>query len=173
VAYQLKLIGDFAEMERYLEQLRQVPDSMRTITANLAEETIELIREGFETATNPYGRRWDGLKVRNGQPLRDTGGLQASWHRSHLASDRFTVASSKNYAVYHQRGTGIHGPRRRRIKPVTARALRFPGPNGPIFAASVAGVPKRKMVPDGAKLPARWRERYERLSHEVLTELFK
>lgn len=171
--YQLKLAGEFEELDRFLDKMKSVPDSMRIVSVNLAEETIELIREGFATSTDPYGKSWPGLKIRNGQPLRDTGGLQSSWHRSHVTADRFTVAASKDYAIYHQRGTGIYGPKRRRIKPVTARALRFPGPSGYIFASSVAGVPRRRMVPERGRLPSRWRERYVRIAQDVLTELFK
>jgi hypothetical protein len=84
----------------------------------------------------------------------------------------FAVASGKDYAIFHQGGTGIYGPKRKRIKPVTARALRVPGPGGMIFAASVAGVPQRRMVPD-RRLPARWRRRYITCAEDVLTELFK
>jgi len=169
----LKLTGDFAELERWMDKLAQAQDSMRVVSANLAEETIELIREGFATSTDPYGDRWAPLKLRSGQPLRDTGGLQSSWHRRFVTAQGFVVASGKDYARYHQDGTGIHGPKAQRIKPRHARALRFPGPGGPIFAASVAGVERRRMVPEKGEIPSRWRERYIRTAEEVLTELFK
>jgi phage gpG-like protein len=169
----LKLTGEFAELERFMEKVASVPDSMRIVSANLAEETIELFREGFETSTDPYGNRWEPLKLRSGQPLRDKGGLQSSWHRRFVTAQGFTVASGKDYAAYHQGGTGIYGPRHQRIVPTKARALRFAGPSGPIFARSVEGVPRRRMVPDKGALPSRWRQRYVEAAQDVLTELFK
>lgn len=167
-----KLTGDFAELQRFQKQLEKASETTRILSANLAEATIELIREGFEHSKDPYGKKWEPLKLRSGQPLRDTGGLQASWHKKNVTMHGFSIASGKDYAQFHQGGTGIHGPKRTRIKPVKARALRFPGPNGVIFAKSVAGVPRRRMVPDRT-LPARWRDRYVRTAEEVLTELFK
>lgn len=169
----LKLTGDFAELDRFMDKCARAPDSMRIVSANLAEETIELIREGFETSTDPYGNRWAPLKLRSGQPLRDTGGLQSSWHKRFTTAQGFVVSSGKEYAAYHQGGTGIYGPKHQRIKPVKARALRFAGPGGPIFARSVEGSPKRRMVPDKGALPERWRQRYVETAEDVLTELFK
>lgn len=169
----VELTGDFKELERFTAKLAKAPAQMRVVSANLAEETIELIREGFESSTDPYGSRWAPLKVRSGQPLRDKGGLQSSWHRRFLTAQGFVVASGKDYAAYHQGGTGIHGPKKQRIKPTKARALRFAGPGGAIFASSVEGVPRRRMVPDKGALPARWRDRYVETAQDVLTELFK
>lgn len=49
----------------------------------------------------------------------------------------FTV----NYAIYVTKGTGIYGPRGRKITPKTAKALVFRAPNGDlVYAKSVKGI---------------------------------
>lgn len=165
--YQLKLSGDFRKLEKFARNVATLPEQMTTLRVALLEEALDLVREGFETSTNPYGERWADLKVRAGQPLRDTGGL-SNWQRR-----GFYIEPTKDYAGYHQDGTGIYGPHHQRIVPVQARALRFPGPGGVIFARSVEGVPRRRMVPDPGPLPSRWRERFIATTHEVLSQHFK
>lgn len=169
----IKFTGDFHELERFAEKLATAGGSgtLRVINVQLAEETIDLIRDGFTTSSDPYGKPWEPPLLRAGQPLRDKGGLQASWHPTVVDADGFGVASTKDYAVHHQRGTGIYGPHKQRIKPKNAKALNVPG-LGP--RASVAGSPQRLMYPNkrGA-LPPKWRIKFVRTAEEVLTELFK
>lgn len=169
----VKFTGDFAELDTWIAQLAAAQGSTRIVSANLAEETIELIREGFETSTDPYGKPWEPLKLRSGQPLRDKGGLQTSWHRRFVTAQGFVVESGKAYARYHQEGTGIYGPKKRRIVPTEARALRIPTATGPILRSSVKGSPQRRMVPDKGDIPSKWRERYIETANEVMAELFR
>lgn len=171
--FALKLTGDFKELDRWAAMMAAAADSARIVSANLAEETIELIREGFATSTDPYGKPWAPLKMRSGQPLRDTGGLQSSWHRRFVTAEGFVVESGKAYAAYHQGGTGLHGPKKRPIKPTKAMALRIPGPLGPVFRKSVEGAPRRRMVPEKGDVPSKWRKRYIEAANDVLTELFR
>lgn len=167
----VQFTGDFAALQRFANKIRKVPSVLQVVNEQLCEETIELIREGFENSTDPFGNRWRDPKLRDGRPLEDTGGLKASWFRKFVGADRFSVANAKTYAIYHQRGTGVFGPAHARIYPTRARALRLP--NG-MFRRSVAGSPPRKMVPDtGAALPERWRKRYIATAQAVLTELFR
>lgn len=93
---------------------------------------------------------------------RDTGALAASIESTVNVYGRLIVGrvgSSLHYARYIHEGTGIYGPKKEPIRPVTAKALRFkpgrmigPLPAGKvgtspekrgdwIFAASVRGVP--------------------------------
>lgn len=163
----LEFSGDFKRLDIFVEGLSKLPKAAQIICDQLAEETLELIREGFETSTDPYGNPWEPPKMRAGRPMEDTGGLRSSWHKR-LESGGFTVASGKAYAAMLQRGTGIYNPRRRQpIKPIRAKALRLPGG---IFRKSVAGAEPRKTVPDEG-LPARWKDRYVEVSQDVLTEL--
>src|SRR5690606_2875877 len=108
------------------------------LTKQLAEEAIDLVRDGIAQKRDPYGKRYAPLKLRSGQPLRDTGRMQ-QWYRKSSGAHGFVIASPASYAIYHQTGTGIHGPKRRPIKPVKAKALRIPAPGGAIFRTSVKG----------------------------------
>lgn len=166
----LKLSGDFAELKRWEKQVSKAPKVLDMLSTQLAEETIDLIREGFTTTTDPYGKAWAKPKLRSGQALSLTGGLRSSWHRVSSNAEGFVVASGKGYAKYHQSGTGIYGPRRRRIEPIRAKAL-GPLPNGK-FYRSVRGSPRRRMTPTGSPLPAPWKRRYVEAAHEFLTEFF-
>lgn len=165
--------GDFPELKRWEKRLRRSPKALDVVSMQLSEETIELIRQGFAEETDPYGKPWAPLVLRSGRALSDTGGLRSSWHRTQLSAGGFSVASSKTYAAYHQNGTGIYGPRGKRIRPVTKKALAFKvGGKRHIFA-SVAGAPIRRMIPTtSGGLPSRWRESYVEIVNEVLTEHF-
>lgn len=168
----IKFTGDFAELDRFAKKLDSAgqAEHLRILNTQLAEEAIDLINEGFERSEDPYGKRWEPLVFRAGQPLRDKGGLKSSWHYAGVSPDGFTVRSGKNYAVYHQGGTGIYGPRKARIKPVRAKALHIPQVG---FFASVAGTPKRLMVPNTKRLPRKWRTRFISAATDVLTALFE
>lgn len=169
----IKFSGDFAILAKWTDQIARAPKVLDTLNEQLAEETVELIREGFDSSTDPYGDKWEPLVLRSGRPLEDTGGLKASWHRRNVSRTGFTVGSSKQTARWHQRGTGVHGPRKRRIRPRTASALSFSAGGQRYAFRSVRGSPKRMMVPTGGNLPARWRARYVRTAQDVLTELFR
>lgn len=165
---------EFEELRKVLSDPGSVLDS---VSASLAEEAVGLIQEGFRTETDPYGRRWkpkaiaDGRKTLSGRTNR----LKSGWHVTRQTRDEFTIAPAVEYAEYHQEGTGIHGPKKRRIEPRTAKALRFPGPGGkPIFAKSVAGVPQRMMVPSELMgLPPAWEERFNEAATDALAESFR
>ncbi len=167
----IKFSGDFAALDRFREKVEAAPAALVTVNEQLAEETVELIREGFDNSTDPYGDPWEELVLREGRPLEDTGGLKAAWFRERADATGFSVANAKSYAGYHQRGTGIYGPRGARIKPVRAKVLKL-GKTGRV-ARSVRGAPKRMMVPENGRLPERWKERYRETAQEVLTELFR
>lgn len=170
----VKFTGDFAALEAFSDRLDKIPKSHRIITKNLAEETIGLIRDGFEKSEDPYGKPWSHPVFRNGRPMEDTGGLKASWKRRSASSKRFSVSSTKVYARYLQEGTGLYGPRRRTITPVRAKALRIPIRGGsPLYRSSVRGLRPRKMVPKPGYLPRRWRHRYIETANDVIAGLLK
>jgi phage gpG-like protein len=166
----IEFSGDFAALNRFRRKVQKAPEVLGTVNEQLAEEAIELVRDGFEQSSDPYGKRWAPLKLRAGRPLEDSGGLKAGWHRRFANRSGFGIANAKEYAAIHQGGSGIHGPKKRRIVAKRAKALKLPGP---IFRKSVAGTVPRKMVPEPGRLPSRWRERFVDTSQEVLTELFR
>jgi phage gpG-like protein len=171
---EFRVRGNLKELRRWQTQLKKTPDALVTVNEQLAEETISLIREGFEDSTDPYGHEWESLALRDGRPLEDTGRLKSSWFRANVSRTGYTVANATEYAIYHQIGTGIFGPRG---KPIVAKGeglLRIPVRGGPaIYTRSVRGSPARKMVPDNGELPPRWQARLVETAEDTLTELFR
>lgn len=166
------LTGDFAKLKLIQKKIETTPALVKVINANLADEAISLIKEGIDAGIDPYGKPYKRpLALRSGHPLKDTGGLKASWFRK-LSSTGFRVESAKDYTIYHQLGTGIHGPKRKRIVAKNGKALKIPMRGGkPMFRKSVAGTPQRKMIPDRG-LPAKWRRAFVDTSTEILVDHF-
>lgn len=125
-------------VERLGKKLHKVAEGRwrRALMSNVAEEVIELVREGFERESDPYGAKWAGLKSRSGRILQDTGGLRSSFHRKALSETSTTVGAGKSYARYHQDGTkrmparkmvpdgDIPGEWRSRINEIAALAIK-------------------------------------------------
>lgn len=169
----VEFTGDFAHLQEYAAKLAKLKNANRIIAKNLAEEAIGLVREGFERSQDPYGKPWSYPIFRDGRPLEDTGGLKASWKRRYTTRG-FTVSSTKKYASYLQSGTGLYGPRKQRVRPTNARALRIPVRGGsPIFRRSVAGMRARKMVPKAGYIPRRWSQRFVTTANDVIHELLR
>lgn len=84
----------------------------------------------------------------------DTGTLKNSIayepvERVGVAERRVTVGSQIEYAPYVHEGTGIYGPLRRPIVPVTASVLSWVGRDGRrVFARSVRGMRPRRFLAD-------------------------
>lgn len=99
--------GDFAKLARLISRLEQLErgDLLTDLNRNLAEEAVELVREGFERETDPYGARWAALKYRSGRILQDTGRLRSSFKVSRVNRRGFRVSASVSHASYHQTGT--------------------------------------------------------------------
>lgn len=171
--------GGFKQLEDFAKDIERTPDALKTVSEQLAEETLELIREGFELERDPYGKKWakhsrlTQMLRPGGRRLADSGAMKAAWHRKNVSRDSFEVANARSYAIFHQEGTGIYGPRKTPIRPVRAKALRIPAGDGAIFLSSVAGSPKRRMVPTRGRIPKRWQARYIETAQDVLTEVFR
>jgi phage gpG-like protein len=170
----IKFTGDFKKLKEWGRRFDNVSKEGMDIVANqLAEETLDLVKEGFEKSRDPTGKPWAPLAIRNGKPLEDTGGLKASWSVDRKGKRGFSIISHKAYAIFHQEGTGIHGPRKKPIKPKKkGGVLAFKGPSGTIFAKSVKGAPKRRMLPR-EHLPPLWQKRLKETAIETLEELYR
>jgi phage gpG-like protein len=161
--------GDFSALKKFEKKLTQAPKVLDLVNRNMGEAAVDLVKEGFDKATDPYGKKWARLAIRQGEPLQDTGRLKNSWH-STFSRRGFRVAPGVTYAAFHQEGTGLFGPKHRRITAKTANALRL-GNTG-FFARSVKGAPQRKMVPDTGTLPLRWNAALNAAALEVLEDHF-
>lgn len=151
----------------------------KLLVRDISEELVDLTAERFRTATDPDGKTWAPLRLRSGRPLRDRGILANSVAILRASSREIVVGSPMEYAVYHQTGTGIYGPRKRRIEPVKAKVLawktrgakgtnkRGKRGNKGFFAKSVDGTPPRKILPDGAP-PSSYTQAFDAVAQERL-----
>jgi phage gpG-like protein len=183
-----RLTGDFRGLQRKIDQLAHPEAALARTAEAMADEALNLINEGFQGETDPYGKPWAPLVLRSGKILQDRGGMAASWHRSRANKFGFRVRSGKTYASFHQDGTGIYGPKKQPIRPVSGKALAFKfqsatlafGKRGKrlkrskaimsqVVVRSVKGAPARKMVPDAGKpLPLHWKQRLVRKGKTAL-----
>ena len=91
-----------------------------------------------------------------GHPKRvDTGHLRSSVQvqlRQVLGSPAVRIGTNVTYSRYVHDGTGLYGPRRRKIRPKRAKALRFKGARygkrGYIYAHSVKGMKPNHFLED-------------------------
>lgn len=94
--------SDFDNLEAALSSPNTI---LREIAQNLAEESINLVREGFDGASDPYGGGWAATR-RGNKPLHGpTGALRTSYSIRSAGSRGFVIGSGVGYANYHQRGT--------------------------------------------------------------------
>lgn len=142
------------------EHLSRPEQIIEDIAANMAEEALNLVREGFESAEDPYGKAWAEKQIPNGsRPLHGpTGELRNNWHLS-LAKDGFTIANGKIYASVHQGGATI--------RPKSKKYLRFMAGDKAVFAKKVT-IPPRPMVPKEGDMPPKWEQRFKETAKEIL-----
>jgi hypothetical protein len=131
------------KLDAFIQALADAPKTLETMSQNMAEETIGLIKDGFRSESDPYGVVWkakkkpDGRKVLSGKTSR----LKGGWHIVRSGRGGFTVAPSVNYALPHQ---------------------------APKFNRR----PRRAMVPYRPKLPPKWSKAYSEVATEVLAKHF-
>jgi phage gpG-like protein len=119
----LKISGNIAGIRAFGQKVTKLGSSeaKRSVLANVGEEAIELIREGFDSESDPYGAGWKPT-LRGGKILQDTGRLRSSFHRRSLSASRVVIGSGAKYGGYHQRGT------RRLVRRAMVPYRELPGP---------------------------------------------
>lgn len=127
--------------KRALAKLRAMlatTQDMQPVFATVGRVLVNRIRLGFKLGIDPWGAPWAALKIRKGQPLRDTGLLQRSIVSRPDASG-VTVGTNKLQARVHQFGATI--------TPKKAPRLVFPGPGGRLIFAKKVTIPARPFLP--------------------------
>lgn len=109
----------------------------RDLFATIGRTVVNRIRLCFRLGVDPWGTPWARLKLRQGQPLVDSGRLRRSIVSKPDGSG-VTIGTNLVYARLHQFGG--------EVKPKKGPRLVFPGPNGLIFAKRVF-VPGRPFMP--------------------------
>lgn len=134
-----------------LRELEQRAGGMQPVYQTIGRVLVNRIRLGFKLGASPFGSPWAALKIRRGQPLRDTGRLQRSIV-ANADAQGVTIGTNVRYASVHQFGATI--------RPRQARRLVFPGPNGRLIFAKQVTVPSRPFLPlldrNTAQLPPSW-----------------
>lgn len=133
-------------LQRWQRRLETAPQVLEMVSANMAEEALSLVAQGFEEETDPYRTPWQKLLRRKGRILQDTGRMRSSWHRQRVDGSGFTIAAGVNYARFHQQGS----------QALVLRRL----------------LPARKMVPDPGPLPQGWQDNLVAAAEEVLVDHF-
>lgn len=73
---------------------------------SIGAELVALVKTGFRTSTDPYGKAWPKPKYRNGKPLLRTGRLRNSWAWSAgTTSGQIAITNLTAYAGFIQHGT--------------------------------------------------------------------
>lgn len=130
-----------------LNRLIQAGGELAPVLAAIGRQVKTNVQLGFVQGVDPYGRSWAPLKVRQGQPLRDTGRLMGSIdYRVEQAA--VEIGTNVRYAPVHQFGATIRAK--------TPRGLIFPVPGGYVRKRRVT-IPARAFLPTRG-LPQSWRE---------------
>jgi phage gpG-like protein len=96
-----------------------------------------------------YGASRRNILIASGA-LRDSYVQKNKDHVERISKERLIIGSKHTIAPFHEFGTGVEGPKQRAflIQAKNAKALKFMGPRGVVFAKSVMnpGVPKRPVT---------------------------
>jgi phage virion morphogenesis protein len=140
-----------AGASRKLQELIDKGADLTPVYATIGRVLVNRIRLGFKMGTSPYGNAWAKLKIRRGEPLRDTGRLQRSITARADASG-VVIGTNLKQAPVHQFGATINA------KP--GRRLVFPGPGGRLIFAKRVTIPARPFMPlvsrNKVELPPDW-----------------
>lgn len=144
------------ERDKATEEALKKQLDARTVLGPAVRKLLTLINLGFKFGQSPYGQKWAPLKLRVGQPLRDTRVFQSSIV-ARFEGESATIGTNHIGARVHQFGATI--------RPVKAKMLRFfaKGSTIPIFRKSVK-IPARPYFPLDASgnlaLPATWEKAF-------------
>jgi phage gpG-like protein len=157
------LKGNLASLQKHLKAIQALGKTgLKRVSRAVSEEAKTLVDEGFAQGVSPSGQRWRGLKVRQGQPLRDTRRLQSS-----LApvdnGNGFRISTNLHYARVHQFGAIIKAKAARTL--YSRKAKKFFG--------KVVKIHARPFLPREGKLPARWAQGLDEAARDVLNLILK
>lgn len=156
------LTGDFEKLASLIAATEKLGRSaMSTMGMSLAEEAHTQAMLGFAESRAPDGAAWAPLKVRDGQPLRDTRRMNNSITQSGSAKG-ISLGIGAMYAAVHQHGATI--------TPKTAKMLRFRTAGGYAYAKRVT-IPARPMLPESGSVPAIWAQAFHEAADETLDML--
>lgn len=96
--------GNTGELRQLIAALNSPRKVMTVVARAMAEEAIEMTREGFSKEADPDGKGWAPTQ-RGGRILQDTGRLRNSFRVMRVNSRGFQIGTTVEYSGYHQAGT--------------------------------------------------------------------
>lgn len=135
----IKIDIDDSVGQAKLRALERALANPRPMYAAIGRVLVNRIRLCFRLGVDPWGTPWLPLKLRKGQPLRDTGRL-ANSVSAQASADDVVVGTNVRYAATHQFGATIT-PKK------AGGRLVFRGPNGTVIFAKKVVVPARPFMP--------------------------
>jgi len=157
------LKGNLASLQKHLKAVQALGKTgLKRVSRAVAEEAKTLVDEGVAQGISPSGRAWKALKVRQGQPLRDTRRLQSSLAPVDTGNG-FRISTNVRYARVHQFGAVI---RAKSAKVLYSRKNKR-------FFGKVVKIPARPFLPREGTLPARWATGLDEAARAILALILK
>lgn len=157
----MPVTGDFSQLaaiQRKVDLIQK--EGAKRVAKQVGLEAKALVAEGFARGVSPSGQAWAPLKVRSGQPLRDSGRLASSITLEPTGLG-FRLTSNVAYADVHQYGATI----------TVKKARSLYSPSLRTFFGKTVTIPARPFLPEG-DLPGPWNERLTEAAEEALEILF-
>jgi len=139
----------------------------------IGQDFVSLVRLGFRLSEDPYGNKWEALKMRKGKPLEDTGHLRQSF-TAETTSKSIVVGTNTPYAATHHFGAVIVPLKATRLQSKVGskksgqehQSLAWKVKDVWYFAKKVT-IPARPMIPNESDgLPEKWQD----VAIETLTD---
>ena len=95
-----------------VKKIASCDEALERVADEMAEESTNLISEGWRDQADPYGKAWkararETKRSRGKQILVDSGDMKNTWHKKDVSRRGFTIFSGVNYSSYHQDGRGV------------------------------------------------------------------
>lgn len=116
---------------------------------NQTKEFVERKIAGLHLLANNIGKNLEKEAKSSASWTDRTGNTRRAIHGGADKNDSGVVvylAHGSKVGWYLEEGTGIHGPKGRRITPVKAKALRFTMNGNVVFAKSTKGMPAQPII---------------------------
>lgn len=170
--FEASLTGDFGKLTAFSNRVAAFgsPATMREVAKAIADEGLFQVQVGFSQQRDPYGPQWASKKINDGRKILrgPKGYLERSFKRFYVDSQQCVIGSKANYAGFQQTGTGIFGPKGTRIYPKHGRALKIGTGRNKRFFSSIAGSPKRLMMPTPHRNSIYWARAFQKRVSIVL-----
>lgn len=167
----MTVTSQLKRLKRQLEDL-QKPRTLHDLHNLAGRDTFDLVMEGFQQETDPYGRAWKPTKRRN-PILQDKLNLRdgIKWKADGRRIEIKTTGPANEYAAYHQNGTQA------RTQPVKKngqfRSRRSTSRlKTSVRIVHIPALPARKFFPDEGTLPPAYEARIRNTFEQYLRQKF-